>query len=67
MAVGDTLSEVQVRILRAISKGTDVEGVAKTMNMAPVALGREIAKLQIGGYLGDDGKVTEKGSKVTEE
>ncbi len=57
-------TELQMSILRAISDGRGILELAKTMKVEPVVLGVEIAKLQVGGYIADDGSLTLKGSQV---
>jgi len=61
MASGEGLSTLEVQILNAIRRTKSIDELAKIVKVPPVALGREIARLQIDGYLGPDGKITEKG------
>jgi hypothetical protein len=61
MAQNDELSELELQILRALPHAGSVEKLDKVTKVPPATLGREIAKLQLGGYIGDDGRITEKG------
>lgn len=61
MAGNDELSELELQILRALPHVESVEKLDKATKILPASLGREIAKLQLGGYIGDDGRITEKG------
>ena len=55
------LSLLDVQILRVLPNIKTVEELDKIMKVPPATLGREIARLQLGGYIGEDGKITEKG------
>ena len=55
------LSQKDIEILRALLHTKNIEELAKSVKMPPAALGVVIAKLQIRGYLGEDGRITEKG------
>ncbi len=57
----DELSDADLAILRRIPRVKRVEDLAKALDMSPATLGREIARLQIAGYLAHDGTLTEKG------
>ncbi len=61
MAGNDELSPLELKILRALPHVGSVEKLDKVTKVPPATLGREIAKLQLGGYIGDDGRLTEKG------
>ncbi len=61
---GSTLTELQMSILRAIADGRDILELANRVKAEPVVLGAEIAKLQVGGYLAEDGRLTRKGSQM---
>jgi hypothetical protein len=61
MVSGKGLSALEVEILKAMQQTKTIEGLAKTMKVPPVTLGKEIARLQIEGYLGPDGQITERG------
>ena len=67
MAGSSVLSQREMRILRAVSHAKDKEELAKAVKMPPAALGSEIAQLQIKGYLGEDGRITEKGLDAVKE
>ena len=57
----ESLSELELQILRALPHVKSIEKLDKVTKVPPAALGREVAKLQLGGYIGDDGRITEKG------
>jgi hypothetical protein len=61
MAGGEELSQLDLQILRALPHVGSIEKLDKVTKVPPASLGREIAKLQLGGYIGDDGRLTEKG------
>jgi hypothetical protein len=61
MAQNDELSELELQILRALPHAGSAERLDKVTKVPPATLGIEIAKLQLGGYIGDDGRITEKG------
>ncbi|HXW95623.1 MAG TPA: hypothetical protein VEJ19_07950 [Nitrososphaerales archaeon] len=61
MASGEYLSQLELQILRALPSVGSVEKLDKVTKVPPATLGREIAKLQLGGYIGYDGRLTEKG------
>ena len=55
------LSELGLQILRALPRAKNIEKLYKETKVPPAALGREGARLQLSGYIGDDGRITEKG------
>jgi len=61
MAGSEALSQLDLQILRALPHVGSVEKLDRVTKVPPATLGREIAKLQLGGYIGDDGGLTEKG------
>ena len=61
IAGNEELSQLELQILRAIPHVGSLEKLDKVTKVPPATLGREIAKLQLGGYIGDDGRLTEKG------
>ena len=61
MATSVKLSQLELQILRALPRVGSIEKLDKVTRVPPATLGREIAKLQLGGYIGDDGRLTEKG------
>jgi len=61
MAANIKLSQLELQILRALPRVGSIEKLDKVVNVPPATLGMEIAKLQLGGYIGEDGKLTEKG------
>jgi len=64
MAGNEELSELELQILRALPHVGTIERLDKVTKVPPATLGREIARLQLGGYIGDDGRLTEKGLNV---
>ena len=61
MAGNEKLSQLELQILRALPHVKSIENLGKVTKVSPAALGTEIAKLQLGGYIGDDGRITGKG------
>lgn len=51
-------------ILSAIKSGRSLEDLAKATGLAPAAIGMEIARLQVSGYLTDDSRPTAKAVRV---
>ena len=58
---GEALSELELRILRHVSQTADINYLAKTANVSHATLGKEVARLQLGGYITGDCRLTEKG------
>jgi DNA-binding MarR family transcriptional regulator len=58
------LSSLELLILRSISHAADVEELAKMVRVRPANLGMAIAKLQLDGYISDDGTLTQKGMEA---
>ncbi len=61
MPESEVLSELDITVLRQLLKAKRIEDLAKEVDQSPATLGREIAKLQLGGYIADDGSITAKG------
>ena len=61
MTGNDELSQLELQILRALPRVGSIEKLDRVTKVHPAALGREIARLQLGGYIGEDGRLTEKG------
>jgi hypothetical protein len=61
MAGKEELSQLELQILRALPRVGSIEKLDKVTKVPPATLGSEIAKLQLGGYIGDDGRLTGKG------
>lgn len=61
MSGSESISERELIILRSISKAADLHGLSKLTNLPPAAVGREVATLQLRGYIADDGTLTKKG------
>jgi hypothetical protein len=58
------LSALELLILRSIPHAADVEELSKLVKVRPANLGMEIAKLQLRGYISDDGVITQKGMEA---
>jgi hypothetical protein len=63
----ESLSDMELLILRSIPKAKDVMGLSKLTKVAPSTLGIEIAKLQMRGYIADDGTLSEKGTEAVRQ
>jgi len=61
MAGNEELSQLELQILRALPHAGSIEKLDKVTKVPPATLGRELARLQLGGYIGDDGRLTRKG------
>ena len=61
MSGGDELTRLEKFILRSIRTGPKLETLAKETKVSPATLGMELAKLQLRGYLQEDGTLTQKG------
>lgn len=60
-SMGDHLSSLELAILKGLHDGLTLEEVARQTKAPPVTLGKELARLQIGGYLGANGSPTKAG------
>jgi hypothetical protein len=58
------LTALETLILRSVPRVKKIEDLAEAARVPPTTLGREIAKLQIRGYIADDGSLTEKGKEA---
>jgi DNA-binding MarR family transcriptional regulator len=58
------LTALEMLILRSIPQVKKIEDLAEMTRVPPATLGREIAKLQIRGYIADDGSLTETGKEA---
>jgi hypothetical protein len=63
---GQGLSKLGLLILRSIPKGKGLEEIAELADVPPVTLGKEIAILQMKGYIGEDGRLTQKGREASQ-
>jgi hypothetical protein len=61
------LSDREILVLRSIPNATDVEALGKLTKLPPATLGKEIAMLQLKGYIGEDGSLTQKGLDALKE
>jgi len=57
----ETLSEIELRILRLITKTRQIKDLSKLADVPPATLGQAVARLQLGGYITGDCRLTEKG------
>jgi hypothetical protein len=55
------LTELQLRLLRLVSKKGDIQKFSKETEASASSIGMEIAKLQLAGYISDEGALTKKG------
>ena len=67
MPGNEGLSELDVVILRKLPKVDRIEDLAKEAGQSPATVGEEIAKLQLGGYIADDGSLTAKGEDAARD
>ena len=64
MGASEGLSELEMLVLRALHHSRSLEELAKAAKAPPATIGKTIAKLQLGGYIGESGRLTEKGTKA---
>lgn len=64
MSGKEGLTALELLILRSIRLATDVEELSKLVKVRPANLGMEIAKLQLKGYISDNGVLTQKGTEA---
>ena len=48
-------------IMRHLNSGREIEEISRLVKAQPDVVGKEIARLQLDGYIGSDGTLTEKG------
>jgi DNA-binding MarR family transcriptional regulator len=65
MGVYEGLSELELQVLHAVPHAKSMEDLAKLVKASPATLGRTVARLQLEGYVADNGALTEKGREVT--
>lgn len=61
------LSELEILVLRSILNDQYIESIEGLAKVSSAILGKEIARLQLGGFIAEDGTLTEKGIKALEE
>ncbi len=66
MAGQGDLTDVELLVLSSLRTSKDIGDLAKQTKLKPASLGKAIATLQLQGYIGDDGRLTEKGQKALE-
>jgi len=64
MGQNEGLSSLDLLILRSIPGASRIEDLAKVAKVPAVTLGKEVATLQVRGYISDKGALTEKGLKA---
>jgi len=67
MVVYQGLTALELQVLRAIPHAKSAEDLARVAKVPPATLGRTVARLQLEGYIADDGGLTEKGREVIRE
>ena len=67
MGTSEGLSELELLVLRALHHSKSLEELARVAKAPPATIGKTIAKLQLGGYIGESGQLTEKGTKAIGE
>jgi hypothetical protein len=55
------LSGLDLVIMRHLNSGREIEEISRLVKAQPDVVGKEIARLQLDGYIGSDGTLTEKG------
>ena len=60
------LSEVELLILRSIPKAKDIVALGRLVKVDPGTLGTKIATLQMKGYIGKDGNLSQKGTEAVQ-
>jgi hypothetical protein len=58
------LTALELLILRSIPLAANVEELSKLVKVRPANLGMEIAKLQLRGFISDEGVLTQKGKEA---
>ncbi len=66
MSGGGDLSESELLILRYIPKTKDIVELGRLVKVDPATLGNKIATLQMKGYIGDDGTLSERGVEAVQ-
>jgi DNA-binding MarR family transcriptional regulator len=61
------LTELQLRVLGLVSVNGGIQRLSKEAGIAPATIGMEIARLQLEGYISEEGKLTEKGVKAVQD
>ena len=64
---GSELTELELLVLRSLRISDSIEALAKVAKLPSSTLGKEIARLQLGGYISDEGAVTEKAVRALGE
>ncbi len=60
----ERLTALELLILRSIPHAANVGELSKSVKVRPANLGMEIAKLQLRGYISNDGVLTQKGMEA---
>jgi hypothetical protein len=64
MSGKEGLTTLELLILRSIPLAANVEELSKLVKVRPANLGMEIAKLQLRGFISDEGVLTQKGKEA---
>jgi DNA-binding MarR family transcriptional regulator len=67
MGAREGLSALDLLILRSIPLANNVEDLAKLVKVRPANLGMQIARLQLSGYISEDGELAQKGMDAIAE
>ena len=64
LSSGNEVTQLEKFILRSIRTNPKLETLAKEAKVSPATLGMELAKLQLRGFLQEDGTLTQKGQNA---
>jgi len=61
---GGKTTSLDLTVLKCLQEKKSLEKIAHLTKVAPQVLGKEIARLQVDGYVTPEGRLTEKGFKA---
>ena len=61
------LDKLEASVLRLVKDGRSIEDIAKLVRVPGATLGRTIGRLQLKGYLAEDGSITANGIQALAE
>ena len=61
MGGGGELTDIELLILRSIPKAKDIIQLSRLTKVEPAIIGNKIATLQLKGFIGEDGTLSQKG------